>query len=259
MYESRHTYECVTCIFVMWLVHIWHPDLWHGSLMCGTWLTYFRKQANASVPWLIHVCDMTHSCVHHDSFICVPWLVCDMTQSYVGHDVFKCTWKMSDGQRAVQYRTTHSHVWPDSFICLPWLIYMWAITRSYVWHDSIICVPQLTQMHLENERQKKSSAVSHNAFTRVTWQILESHAPWRIHMCAMTYSHVRHVSFICAPDSFKYTWKISPGKRAAQYRNASASTITRTSGDFWRTWCSWCSVSHVTYERIISYMSAAVL
>jgi len=36
-----------------------HSCVWHDSFMC--------------VTWLIHVCDMTHSCVWHDSSMCVPW------------------------------------------------------------------------------------------------------------------------------------------------------------------------------------------
>ena len=41
------------------------------------------------VTWLIHICDMTHSYVWHDSFICVTWLihVCDVTHSY-----HMCAW-----------------------------------------------------------------------------------------------------------------------------------------------------------------------
>jgi len=45
--------------------------------------------------WLIHMCDMTHSYVWHDSFICVTWLIhmYDMAHSYVCHDSFICaTW-----------------------------------------------------------------------------------------------------------------------------------------------------------------------
>jgi len=36
------------------------------------------------VPWLIHMCAMTHSYVCHDSFISVPWLIhiCAMTRMF---------------------------------------------------------------------------------------------------------------------------------------------------------------------------------
>ena len=56
------------------------------------------------------MCDMTHSYVGHDSFICVTWLIhmCDMT---------------------------HSYVWHSSFICVTWLIHMWDMTHSYVWQS----------------------------------------------------------------------------------------------------------------------------
>jgi len=43
---------------------------------------------------LIHVWDMTHSCVRHDSFMCETWLhMCYMTNSCVWHNSFMCeTW-----------------------------------------------------------------------------------------------------------------------------------------------------------------------
>jgi len=44
------------------------------------------------VTWLIHMCDMTHSYVWHDSFICVTCLIhmCDMPHSHVWHASFAC-------------------------------------------------------------------------------------------------------------------------------------------------------------------------
>jgi len=71
--------------------------------MCVPWLTH--------MTWLIHMCDMTYSCVCHDSFICVQ-------------HAHRCA--------------THSYVCRDSFICVPWLIHMCAMTHSYVCHDSFI-------------------------------------------------------------------------------------------------------------------------
>jgi len=41
---------------------------------------------------LVHMCDMTHLDVWHDSFTCVTWLIhtCDMTHSRVWHVPFTC-------------------------------------------------------------------------------------------------------------------------------------------------------------------------
>jgi len=75
------------------------------------WHVWHRKDSfMRHACQVIHLCDMTHSSVWHDSFICVPWLIhlCDMT---------------------------HSSVWHDPFICVPWLIHMCAMTHSYVCHD----------------------------------------------------------------------------------------------------------------------------
>jgi len=79
------------------------------------------------VPWrLVHMCDMTHSYVRHDSFICVTWLIhmCDMTRSYMWHVSFICaTWLVHTCDMS------HSYVRHDSFICVTWLIHMCDMTR----------------------------------------------------------------------------------------------------------------------------------
>jgi len=152
-----------------------------GSLVCGT--------------WLIHMCDMTHSYVCHDSFICVPWLIhsficatwlvhmrdvthsymCAMTRSYVCHDSFVYVpWliHMCD--------MTHSYVWHDSFICGTWLIHMCAMTHSYVWHDSFICVPWLI-----------------HSFICATW-LVHMRDVTHSYMCDMTRSYAWRDSFVCA-------------------------------------------------------------
>ena len=122
-----------------WWRHHTHTHSWgsHDSFMCVPWLIhvyswlidmflYQSKKKNYITvvssgntgitcgTWLIHMCDMTHWYVWHDSFLCVTWLIhmCDMT---------------------------HSYVWHDSFICVTWLIHMCDMTHSYVWHDSFIC------------------------------------------------------------------------------------------------------------------------
>jgi len=106
--ESCHTYEWA--MSHIWMSHVTYiywskepPPPWGGFLFtmfpdhepvarmmhhrnsptshrrCGGVLSI-----NICMTWLIHMCDMTHSYVWHDSFICVTWLihVCDMTHIY---------------------------------------------------------------------------------------------------------------------------------------------------------------------------------
>ena len=86
-----------------------------GVAVCCIYFPLHLPSVPISVTLLIHKCDMTHSYVWHDSFICVTWLIhmCDMTPS---------------------------HVWHDSFLCMTWLLHMCDMTHQYVWHDSSICV-----------------------------------------------------------------------------------------------------------------------
>jgi len=103
--------------------------------LAATWLfkmNLYRKEAlivrelGMSAIWLIHMCDMTHSYVWHDAFICVTWLIhmCDMTHSYVWHDAFICvTWLIHMCDMTFHLcDMTHSYVWHDSFICVTWLM-----------------------------------------------------------------------------------------------------------------------------------------
>ena len=116
--ESWHTYEWGT------------SHIWMSHDMCGggirSWAadlhSWQHLTAKLRVTWLIHMCDMTHSYVWHDSFVCVTWLIhmCDMT-----HDSFICvTWLV--------------YVWHVSFICVPWLIHMCAMTHVYVFTQVLL-------------------------------------------------------------------------------------------------------------------------
>jgi len=131
------------------------------------------------VTWLIHMCDMTHSYVCHDSFICKTWHIhmwhglftCDMTHSYV-------IWHTHMWHDSFIRDMTHSYVWHDS-LCLPvatgrwliWHIHMCDMTHSYVWHDTFMCVPWLIHM----------------------CDMTHSYVQWYIHMCDMTHSYVWHM------------------------------------------------------------------
>ena len=62
-----------------------------GHLM-GTWWSARRRVRTVPMTAFayLHVCNMTRSCVWHDSFMCVAWLihVCHMTRARVWHDSF---------------------------------------------------------------------------------------------------------------------------------------------------------------------------
>ena len=75
--------------------------------------------------WFIHMCDMTHAHVWHDSFICVTWL---MTPSCEHHNLclsHVCLWCNVPCQAAL------CDIIQASFTCVTWLM-----TRSHAWHDS---------------------------------------------------------------------------------------------------------------------------
>jgi len=73
MRESFPTYEWVMLDYTSALpIHVWdmtHSYLWHDSFICETWLT--------------HTWDMTHTHMGYDSFIHVTWLIhtCDRHKS----------------------------------------------------------------------------------------------------------------------------------------------------------------------------------
>jgi len=153
-----------------------HSCVWHDSFIC--------------VTWPIHMRDMTHSCVWHDSSICVTWLIFmrDMTHSYVWHDSYICvTWLM------FMRDMTHSCVCHDSFVSVTWHIHMRDMTCSYVWNDSFICVTWLIRMCALTY-----SYVRHDSFTRKTWLICVCATTHSCHtiiqMCDMTHSYVCHDS-----------------------------------------------------------------
>jgi len=75
---------------------------------------------------LVNMCEITHTYVWHDSFICVPWLG-NSLKWLIHTSTPRVTWliHMCD--------MTHSYVWHDSSICVTWLIHTPDMTHSYVW------------------------------------------------------------------------------------------------------------------------------
>jgi len=189
--------------------------LWHYFSMCVTCLTH---------TWRIHTCAMTSRCVWHvslihDAFIRVPWLldVCDMshsymTHSYVCHDFPMCvtclihTWRIHtcDMTTRVSYRVAKTHR-----MLLIWMIHFpqkrpttggsfaknhltWPHVSLAGWWRLIECLLFL----MDISRQKALQLVV--LWREITCNLRHSmglHHPvvstlWSIHKCDMTHSYV---------------------------------------------------------------------
>ena len=113
--------------------------MWHDSFICVTWLihvcdmTHSYVWHDSSMTTFSKISlDMTHSRVWHDSFICVTWLIHDdLFADLLRHDSFMCV-----TQFVHMCNMTHLYVWHDSSKRVTWLIHMWDMTHSYVWRDS---------------------------------------------------------------------------------------------------------------------------
>jgi len=134
--------------------------------------------------WLIHVCDMNHSCVTHDLPLCVissTKCVCDVTQS---------------------------HVWCDAFVRVTWLIHLCDTTYACVWHDSLLNV-----WH----RQRGVSLSMYVCFgvcvcmgvcvcghaDSYVWLISCTYVIWLTYICDTTRSYLTWFMCICG------AWKMS--------------------------------------------------
>ena len=138
------------------------------------------------VSWLMHLCDMTHSYVSHDSFAEYRFFYSALLQK-------KPINLRSLLIIATQYHSkqTHSCVCHGWFINVTWLIWLMHIcdmTHSYVSHNTFRCVPLPC-----HECDRTTSYVWHDSFVR---------GIWRIEMCDMTHSNVCHDSFV------RVTWLI---------------------------------------------------
>ena len=148
---------------------------------------------------MLHLCDMTHSYVWHDAFMCVTWLIhmCGTTHSCVWHDSFIC-WCLSVSYRADIFHVcvrheTHSYVWRDSFMCAACLIRLTHCNTHCNTHRNTLV--SLTATHTVTHTVTLTathtcpmhtcctalSYVWHDSFIRVSWLI---------HKCVTTHSYV---------------------------------------------------------------------
>jgi len=116
---------------------VWHQKTthsWTNQRAINPWIPAWCLHYYCA-SWLIHICDMTHSYVWHDTFI------------RVARFVHMCA-------------LTHSYVWHDPFICVTCLIHMWDVTQShhtslrYAWVMSHTSMSHVTLMD-ESLRPRK--------------------------------------------------------------------------------------------------------
>jgi len=128
----------------------------------------YTHTSNIQVAVVTSVILGSVSCVWHDLFICVTWLIPMWHGSWTIHDVY-ITSLILESVSCHSFVwpvtwPTQSFVWPDSFIRVTWLLLMWresrttyetlilscdlwhdslilsrGMTHSYVWHDSFPC------------------------------------------------------------------------------------------------------------------------
>jgi len=111
-------------LYVTWLIYVnsWHIYIWWGwfmSDMTHFWMTSRIWHDYERVPWLIHMCEMTHSHVWHDAFMSISDI-----STYDGADSW-VTWPIFE--------------WHHAFVYVTWL-WTCAMTHSHVWHDEFMCV-----------------------------------------------------------------------------------------------------------------------
>jgi len=231
-----------------------------------------HESCRARLLFLYATCliDVSHSCVQHDSFTCVTWLIhmCDMTHSHVLHHSLRCvtyakqtcayathscTKKLmqTDARTQMIYvrATVSTNIWMSWSMNEPChlneyvtheLTHMCYMALSLVRHDSFICATWLIHMC-----SLALSRVRHDSFVCATWLI---------HVCDMTRSHVLHGSFTCA------TWRIHVCDMThshVTYELTKTNTCTRTESHMtpsqtWRLFHTWSHVTHMNKSRMNS-------
>jgi len=155
------------------------------------------------------VCDMTRSCVWHDSFMCVTWLIhlCDMTRSCVWRDSLTyMTWRIRFSD------LTHSPAWHDIFAewhdflaPVTWLIHAWDVTRvgsmPYLvasWHSMSLIYSDMTHWVTRPIHDHLSKVITNESY--ISWLVTSCVS----HLCVcVTLLVAWHDSFMCM------TWLIT--------------------------------------------------
>jgi len=173
----------------MHMCDITHSYVWHDSFICATWLIHMCDMTHSCVSWLMHMCDLTHS---HDLFIYVTWLIHMLDMTYSHESLF---------DSLVRFVAKRFHVLKSElssskvkyhrkfFIETPKFVVLRGFHRSR--NESLSRAtrsPHLVLRGFHNLRLISFAALCqvHSVFIHV---MTHSYAPWLIHIC--------HVFFAC--------------------------------------------------------------
>jgi len=192
------------------------PHVCHDSFLRGQKVFVVRSASGNDSS-----CNMTHSYVWCDSFICVMWLIhmCDVAHSNVWQDsIVYVTWLIAVWTQCLCRPLgllKWQSVWHDLFVCMTWLICISDMIHSHVWHKLIAVRAQRLGRILN---LLKGQPQWHESFPCVAWRIyrcdmtyhvynmtrwsvgamfwLSVRPTWLIHMCDVTHSYVWHDPFL---------------------------------------------------------------
>jgi len=200
-------------------VYIWRTN---ESFIRVTWLIYIAT-------WLIHMSDMSHLFVWHESLVCTEFeRIYNILYLWysISHDILKA------GNAKHKHTQTNTYpfvlhfsalrcMWHDAFTFVTWPIHICHVTYSYMPHDSLICVTWL--IHVRDMTRSyffkcviwqihwhiydmMHSCVQHNFLTCVAWCPLMQYQV--IHICALWCIHVCDTShwYVCPLMYYRKSW-----------------------------------------------------
>jgi len=155
-------------------------------LMCVTWFTW--------VTWLIHMCDMTHPYVWHDSFL---YGICFITHISIRVSLICHTcdiWETS-----LRCVCDIIHLSDMTHVCDT--IHLSDMTHSYVWHDPFLHAIRFVHAHINKSVSHMSHIYTHtsphicvrrhvNHYLHI-WITNCTYGP-QTYMCEVTCNHKLH-------------------------------------------------------------------
>ena len=146
---------------------------------------------------------MTDSHVGHDSFARVTWLIhmWDMTHLYMWHESIIYMWDMSHSHMQHKSIDTEMSAWWNMTHLYTWFIYVWDMTHLYVRHESLtMCIRETWFIHNVTQitQHRNACLIQYDSFIHTTHLYMGHdsfiYGTWLIYTWDMSHSHTRHES-----------------------------------------------------------------